>query len=148
MIFSDVEIGSGSRSQNRDTDPRPLQGQSPYIVNLGLFYNNLERNLEVNIFYILNSRRLFTGGFTELGRRDVLSYPDIYEMQRNQIDITFSRRLSRNLSLKVKIDDILNEPFELIQDANQDGIYDRKSDQVLASYRPGNSFKVGLSYKF
>jgi hypothetical protein len=148
IIFSDVVIGSGSRSQNRDTDPRPLQGQSPYIVNLGLFYNNIERNLEVNVFYILNSRRLYSGGFTELDRPDVISYADIYEMQRNHVDITFSRRLSRNLSLKIKVDDILNEPFELIQDANQDGIFSRKNDQVLASYRPGTSFKVGLSYKF
>jgi len=148
ILYSEVEIGSGSRSEGRDTDPRPLQGQSPYIVNAGLFYNNIEANLEVNILYNIIGKRLFTGGFTELNRPEIMSYPDVWEMPRNFIDITVSKRLTRNLNLRIKIEDILNEYIVFIQDANQDGIFDKKNDQTLRRYKPGVSFKFSLGLKF
>ncbi|TVQ92038.1 MAG: TonB-dependent receptor [Bacteroidetes bacterium] len=148
ILYSEVEIGSGSRSEGRDTDPRPLQGQSPYIVNAGLFYNNIEANLEVNILYNIIGKRLFTGGFTELNRPEIMSYPDVYEMPRNFIDITVSKRLTRNMNLRIKAEDILNEYIVFIQDANQDGIFDKENDQTLRRYKPGVSFKLSLGLKF
>jgi hypothetical protein len=147
VLVSEVEIGSGSRSEGRDTDPRPLQGQSPYIVNAGLFYNNINANLEVNILYNIIGKRLFTGGFTELNRPDVLSYPDIYEMPRNFIDLTVSKRISRNITIRLKVEDILNESIVFIQDANQDGVFDKQNDQILQRYKPGTSVKVSLGIK-
>jgi len=147
ILVSEVEIGSGSRSEGRDTDPRPLQGQSPYIVNAGLFYNNINANLEVNILYNIIGKRLFIGGFTELNRPEVLSYPDIYEMPRNYIDLTVSKRITKNMNIRLKIEDILNENIVFIQDANQDGIFDKQNDQILQRYRPGTSVKVSLGIK-
>ncbi|TVQ09193.1 MAG: TonB-dependent receptor [Bacteroidetes bacterium] len=148
FLYSEVEIGSGSRSEGRDTDPRPLQGQSPYIVNAGLFYNNIDANLEVNVLYNIIGKRLFTGGFTELNRPEVLSYPDVYEMPRNYIDVTVSKRLTQKLNLRLKVEDILNQYVVYLQDANQDGVYDRENDQLLRKYKPGVSVKVSLGYKF
>ncbi len=148
VLYSEVEIGSGSRSEGRDTDPRPLQGQSPYIVNAGLFYNNIDANLEVNVLYNVMGKRLFTGGFTELNRPEVLSYPDVYEMPRNYIDVTISKRLTQKLNLRLKVEDILNQYVVFLQDANQDGVFDRENDQILRKYKPGVSVKLSLGYKF
>jgi len=145
LLFSEVEIGSGTRSEGRDTDPRPLQGQSAYILNAGLFYNNREANLEINILYNVIGRRLFSGGFRELDGITT-SYPDIYEMPRNHIDITVSKRLTRNVSLRLKAEDILNEPVVFLQDANEDQIFDRHNDQLLTRYRPGFNFNAGLVF--
>jgi outer membrane receptor for ferrienterochelin and colicin len=146
ILFSEVEIGSGSRSQGRDTDPRPLQGQSAYIVNAGLFYNNIESNLEINILYNVIGKRLFSGGIRELDGVTT-SYPDIYEMPRNYIDITMSKRLTRNLSLRLKAEDILNEYVIFLQDANEDGIFDKENDQLLRRYKPGITLKAGLVFR-
>lgn len=143
---STVTIGSGSRSEGRDTDPRPLQGQSPYIVNAGLFYNNIDADLQVNILYNIIGKRLFTGGFREQDGTTI-SYPDIYEMPRNLLDITVSKRISQNISLRAGLSDIINDPIVFIQDANEDGIFNRKEDQVLRQYRPGISASLGLSLK-
>lgn len=148
VLYSEVNIGSGSRSEGRDTDPRPLQGQSPYIVNAGLFYNNIDANLELSVLYNIIGKRLFTGGFTELDRPDDISYPDIYEMPRNFLDITISKRLSSRINLRIKFEDIFNEYVVFLQDANQDGEFDRKTDQVLSQYKPGITIKAGLGFRF
>jgi outer membrane receptor for ferrienterochelin and colicin len=145
LLHSEVKIGSNSRSGGRDTDPRPLQGQAPYIVNAGLFYNNIKRNLEVNILYNVIGKRVFSGGVRELD--GTTSYPDIYEMPRNYIDLAISKRLTRNVSLRVKIDDILNESIIFLQDANEDGIFEKETDQLLRKYKPGTSVKAGLVFR-
>ncbi|MDR4987963.1 MAG: TonB-dependent receptor, partial [Bacteroidales bacterium] len=66
LLRSTVDIGKGTRSQGRDTDPRALQGQSPYIFNAGIFYNNIERNLQISILYNIIGKRIYSGGFREL----------------------------------------------------------------------------------
>ncbi|MFN3556566.1 MAG: TonB-dependent receptor domain-containing protein [Bacteroidales bacterium] len=146
LLKSTVTIGSGSRSAGRDTDPRPLQGQSPYIVNAGLFYNNTDADLQVNLLYNIIGKRLFTGGIRELDKVTI-TYPDIYEMPRNHLELTVSKRLSRHISMKAGIIDILNEPVVFLQDANEDGIFDRNNDQILRRYRPGISATLGLTFK-
>jgi outer membrane receptor for Fe3+-dicitrate len=147
LLLSEVTIGSGSRSEGRDTDPRPLQGQSPYIVNAGLFYNNIDANLEVNLLYNIIGKRLFSGGFTERDNKEIVSYPDIFEMPRNYLDLTISKRLTHNINLKLKVEDILNENIIFLQDANNDGVFDKKNDQILQKYRPGTSVKISLGFK-
>jgi hypothetical protein len=147
LMLSDVTIGSGSRSEGRDTDPRPLQGQSPYIVNAGLFYNNIDANLEVNLLYNIIGKRLFSGGFTERDNKEIISYPDIFEMPRNYLDLTISKRLTQNINIKLKVEDILNENIVFLQDANNDGVFDKKNDQILQKYRPGTSVKLSLGFK-
>jgi len=145
LIYTEVEIGSGTLSGGRDTDPRPLQGQSPYILNIGLFYNNVKSNLEVNLLYNVIGKRIFSGGFRENDM--TVSYPDIYEMPRNYIDISISKRISKNLNFRMKIEDILNEPIIFLQDGNQDIVFDKNNDQRLKYNRPGSAVKMGLVFK-
>lgn len=146
LLTSTVEIGQGSRSEGRDTDPRPLQGQSPYIVNAGLFYNNIKSDLQINLTYNIIGKRIYSGGFRELDRTTV-SYPDVYEMPRNFMDLTVSKRINSRISLKAGLKDILNEPIVLMQDANQDGKFENNKDQVISTYRPGISASLGVSFK-
>ncbi len=146
LLESKVEIGSGSRSEGRDTDPRPLQGQSPFIVNAGIAYNNIDKDLQVNILYNIIGKRIYSAGFRELDGVTI-SYPDVYEMPRHLLDITISKRLSHNLSVKAGVSDILNQTIQLLQDGNNDGRLDRRNDQLLQSYQPGFSVSAGISYR-
>ncbi len=137
LIHSAVELGEAGLAQS--VTERPMQGQSPYIVNAGLYYRNEKINMQVNLLYNVIGRRLFIIGYDD--------YPDIYEMPRNHIDLTITKGIGRKVELKAGVRDLLNDHVILMQDANRDGTFDLKSDQVIQKYRPGNLFTLGLSYK-
>jgi outer membrane receptor for ferrienterochelin and colicin len=145
LIKSEVTIGSGSGS-GRDTDNRPLQGQSPYIVNAGLFYNNEDHNLQVNLQHNIIGKRIYSVGFTTLDRSRV-EYPDVYEMPRNLLDLSVSKSFSNNITLRLGISDLLNQTNVMLQDAKEDGKFDKKTDQILQIYRPGTLYTFSINYK-
>lgn len=89
LIFSRIKLGTLGLGQS---DDRPLQGQSPYIVNVGLNYNNPKSDFQVNVLYNVIGRRIFAAGFE--------GYPDIYEMPRNVLDLTFSKAIGARWTVK------------------------------------------------
>ncbi|MFN3841065.1 MAG: TonB-dependent receptor domain-containing protein [Cyclobacteriaceae bacterium] len=124
---------------------RPLMGQSPYVVNAGLYYQNDESGLQVSLLYNVVGRRLFAvGGYTDMG--DAL-YEDIYEMPRNVIDFSVTKRFGERLQGKLTVADILNQKYVLMQDGNRDGIFDRKRDQIVQENRFGSLYTLGFTYR-
>ncbi len=136
FIRSKVHLGSISTGQS---DNRPLQGQSPYIINAGLSYNDINHKFQVNALYNVIGKRIFAVGFD--------GYPDLYEMPRNVLDLSFTKELTTRLSLKAGVSDILNAAARILQDGNQDGKFDPKSDQTIQYYRPGRVAQIGLSFR-
>jgi hypothetical protein len=53
---------------------RPMQNQSPYLINGGAYYNDSELGLQVNVLYNVFGKRVFAVGSIE--------NPTIYEMPR------------------------------------------------------------------
>lgn len=137
LIRSRVELGQEQLGQSNE---RPLQGQSPYIVNAGIYYKSDEKNFQFNLLYNVIGQRIFIIGF------DV--YPDIYEMPRHVLDFNFSKKFDNNLELKFGVGDILNQSVTLLQDANKDKKFERANDQIIQSYNPGTTISFGLSYIF
>jgi outer membrane receptor for ferrienterochelin and colicin len=137
LIYSRVELG-GNLGVGQ-SDNRPLQGQSPYIVNVGLNYNNPEKEFQVNLLYNVIGKRIFAVGFE--------GYPDIYEMPRNVLDLTFSKGIGSRWTIKGGLTDIFNQANLLLQDGNQDNNFDRTNDQIIQSFRPGSTLQLGLSYR-
>lgn len=138
IIRSVVELGDDVAIGQSNI--RPLQGQAPYLVNAGIFYNNFEKELQVNIQYNVIGKRILIIGFE--------GYPDIYEMPRHSIDLSFSKRIYKSLTLNGGIADILNMPILLLQDGNQDGVFDRELDQTIQNFRPGQVVSLGLRWLF
>ncbi len=137
VIDSEVTVGEELEELLRSRN-RPLQGQSGFIVNAGLFYDDLARKLQVNILYnVIGKRILFVSG----------PLPDTYEMPRNVLDINIRKRISDRLMLSIGARDILNQENLLLQDGNEDGAFNRKTDQVVRRYMPGPSFSLGVSYQ-
>ncbi len=124
---------------------RPLMGQSPYVVNAGLFYNNDSRGTQISVMYNVVGRRLFAvGGYTDAG--DAV-FEDIYEMPRNLIDLSVTQKLTDRLQGKFTISDMLNQKYILMQDGNRDGRFDRNNDQIVQENRFGSLFTLNLTYK-
>ncbi|MEY3421339.1 MAG: hypothetical protein RIR48_1631 [Bacteroidota bacterium] len=133
LISSNVVV-SGLSDYNRF-----LQGQSPYLINAGLFYNHPESGIQANILYNVVGKRIYVIG------DNVLS-SNVFEMPRNVLDMNISKTFGK-LEIKVGAQDILNQPFKLIQDTNRDNkITD--TDGVFQEFRRGSNFYLGVNYKF
>ncbi len=78
---------------------RPLQGQSPFIVNIGLFYDNDSSGTSISLAYNRFGRRLVRVARTE--------QPDYFEEGRDRIDLTLSQTLFATLELRVAARDLL-----------------------------------------
>jgi TonB-dependent receptor len=136
IIYSRVNLGAQGVGQS---DNRPLQGQSPFIINSGLSYNDQEKDFQLNVMYNVIGRRIFAVGFE--------FYPDLYEIPRNIIDISFSKGIGKKLTLQGGVNDILNNKNLLMQDANGDGKFKTSEDQINAGFNPGRLYNLGIKYR-
>ncbi|WP_345239617.1 TonB-dependent receptor [Nibrella saemangeumensis] len=133
LIDSDVRTGLGSSTLNRY-----LQGQSPYLVNAGLFYHDDQRGIQANVLYNVIGPRIFTIG------DNVLS-ANIFEMPRNVIDINIIKSLGRHLELRASVQDLLNQPFRLVQDTDRNNKV-TGTDGTYQQFRRGSYSMLGLRY--
>lgn len=146
-IDSKVEFEAGSREKNR-----PMQGQSPYIVNLGLFYTSQSQKLTVGALYNRIGKRIIGVGRSvgTTGGDDSANIPHSYEMPRNAVDLSARYKLTDHLEASLAIRDLLGEKvnFEQQTDAlHPDGSVSKVSE-VTKSYKPGTNISLGLNFKF
>ncbi len=139
FIYSRVKLNSTIASTQSDN--RPLQGQSPYIINAGINYNDTKKNLQINLLYNIIGRRIYA-----VGNNYGYAYPDWYEMPRNVLDLTFSKGIGKKFLLKGGVTDLLNQQNIILQDGNQDQVFDKSKDQIIQSYRPGRVVSLGVAY--
>jgi outer membrane receptor protein involved in Fe transport len=121
------------------TSERPLQGQSAYVANASVYYNNLEKGWQVSLQYNVFGKRIVVVGDQ--------NNPDQYELPRNQIDLTISKQLSDRLELKFGVQDILNQDYHVKQDSNGDKDI-TAVDETIQRYKFGQYTSLGIVWKF
>ncbi len=108
---------------------RPLQGQSPYVVNLGVYFVEPTLGTSFNIMY------------NRIGERIVevatLYEEDVIEQPRDIIDITVAQPLYTNFEIKLGIKDVLAKEQIFTQG--------EKRSRINTANR---GISLGLSYKF
>lgn len=118
---------------------RPLQGQSPYLINLGLQYSNEDLGLDAQVTY------------NKFGRRIVITANAanalIWENPRDIIDLSISKTIYKKLSARFILGDLLAQDLILYQDRNLSGNLD---DQDIKSFtfRNGRTLTLGINYTF
>lgn len=143
-IKSKVNFDEGSLEEDR-----PMQGQSPYLLNTGLFYANPEIDLNVGVLYNRIGKRIIGVGRSvgTTGGDDTNNIPNSYEMPRNAIDISLAKKFGKHWELKASVRDLLAERVYFKQFAKvtrDDSTAER--EQVTKSYRPGRSFGLSITY--
>lgn len=136
-LYSRVSLGNQAIGQSNS---RPMQGQSPFLINAGLNYTSQSKTTQATLFYNVMGQKIFAVGFD--------GYPDLYEMPRNVIDFHFSKKIGQYLLLRGSIEDILNQSVVILQDGNQDGKFQRSSDQIIQKYYPGRLINLGIGIEF
>ena len=144
LIKSNVNFAKG-----RLEEDRPMQGQSPYLINTGLFYTNPKINLNVGVLYNRIGKRIIGVGRSvgTTGGDDTNNIPNSYEMPRNAIDISLSKKFGKHWELKASVRDLLAERvyFKQFVKVTKDGSASQ-CEQVTKSYKPGRSFGLTISY--
>jgi len=136
-IYSKVNLGKENVGQS---DNRPLQGQSPYSINAGIFFEDKELGLQANLLYNVIGKRIAFVGTDD--------NPDIYEMSRHVLDFNIQYRFKKNVEISLAANDLINQPILFLQDGNRDKKWNRKSDQVFQRYQPGQTISLGIKYNF
>ena len=138
FIFSEVDLGSQATAQQR---VRQLQGQSPYLINLGTYYNDEENQFSVSAAYNIFGPRIFAVG-------DV-NFPSIYELPRHSLDLQFAKRFGRT-EAKLNIQNLLDAKYRFYQDTDVNNKIDTSGnrDRAIQSFTLGQQISLGVSYKF
>lgn len=141
-IFSEVNLGDsviGEQGQNIQDQQRPLEGQSPYIINLALNYEDRDRGLDVNLIYNRFGDRIFSVGNN--------IWRTIYELSRDQVDLNISKKIGK-ITYRLSASDLLNAKFQFFEDTNFDGKIKKSDDNLVYGFRRGTLYNLSVTYDF
>jgi len=142
-IYSKIVSGA---SYVRDKE-RPMQGQSPFIINTGIYFQN-EKGLMVSALYnVIGKRIMYVGNPNS---------PHIFEMPFHLLDLSVNKSINNRLTVKFGVKNLLDDKVIFKQtvtfnkDTNNDGIGDGEveREQITKEYKPGRFFSFGFSYQF
>lgn len=137
-LKSKVELGA--KGSNRD---RPLQGQSPYLINAGLQYFSPASGFTFSALYNRIGERISAVGLGD----DI--YPDWYENSRDIMDLQLSKKLFKSKAeLKLNVSDVFNQSIITYQNLDGKGAYNKEADRDIFVFKPGSSFSLSFSYRF
>ena len=136
LIHSEVDIPAEELAEIKAYDPnadetRPLQGQSPYLLNFDITYNNYNAGRMISLS--LNS---FGDRLSEVSLGGT---PDIYEQSFTNMNLVISQKIFNAFTLKFSAKNLL--------DAKVKKTHEFKGEEyIYQEHTKGRSFSVGLSY--
>lgn len=141
QILDTINSYEPSRFRNND----PLQGQSPYIVNGSLNFNDDKLGLSTTISANKIGDRIIVKGLTGLE-----IFPNLVEKGRTVIDFQIAKLFLKNkLELKLNIKDLLAQDFIFYNDLNEESkSYTADKDQIFSVYKAPRTISVGVTYRF
>jgi TonB-dependent receptor len=126
-VYSRIELYEDEGIQTNTE--RPLQGQSPYVINAQLGYDNVDWGTSVALLYNVFGKRIATVGAVGL--------PDVYEMPFHQLDLVASQALGAGFKLGFKAQNLIDAEAKFTQ-----------AGETTEVYRKGRSFSLSLSYSY
>ncbi|WP_138432767.1 TonB-dependent receptor [Winogradskyella algicola] len=139
LTMSDDEF-DGRVASARDGESidrkRDMQGQAPYLVNVGLNYDNSDIGLQTGLFYNVQGETLEVVGIREV--------PDVYTQPFNSLNFTLNKSFGENKrsSIDIKVTNILND--ERLSEYESFGT----SNQIFSLREPGTEISLGYTFKF
>ena len=113
---------------------RPLQGQSPYLINAGLDYNNTDKGIRGGFYYNVQGKTLEVvgDGF----------YPDVFTIPFHSLNFNFTKQFKNNTSLTLRVRNLLDDERESLFEG-----YGGTTEYFRLRHI-GRSFSLGYSIKF
>jgi hypothetical protein len=111
---------------------RDFGGQSRYVINLSLLYDNTGTGTAASLVYNVFGRRLTENVAGQA--------PNIYEEPFNSLDLIASQKIFWGLNAKFAAKNLLNNRFRKTQ--NLPG-----QTYIAEEYSVGKTFSLGISYE-
>ncbi|MCX2745962.1 TonB-dependent receptor [Mangrovivirga sp. M17] len=128
---SQEEIDAYQEQELDFEDWRPLQGQSPYIINLSLNHYSPKLDWDNTLsFNIWGERLAYITGPLD---------PDVYEQSRPSLNFVSRKSINEHWSVSFKAMNILNMNYEKKF---------KDTDFIYESYQVGTDINLGVSYSF
>lgn len=141
LVRSALSFTEGSRA----TPNRPLQGQSPYVVNAGIQFDAPDASgwfgsLTLNR---VGRRIAFVGVDKQYGD----TRQDIYENPRTVVDLQVGKNIGK-FNLKLTLGDLLHQDLVFYQDVDGDKRYSQGGDRTMFRFVNGFTGTVSAAYSF
>ena len=124
---------------------RSLQGQSPYLINLGLLYDLPKGGFNATLLFNMIGERIYLVGDISSGA----GTPDIYEAPRPVLDFQLAKKVLKNRGeIKLNISDILNQRQYFYQNAdpNKSTDFQKDEDAYRFTRKFGTTFGIKFNY--
>tara|TARA_R110001599_G_scaffold8255_3_gene40133 strand:+ start:94276 stop:97152 length:2877 start_codon:yes stop_codon:yes gene_type:complete len=137
LVNSEVDIPAEELEDIRQTDPnaddtRPLFGQSDYIINMDLAYENPDIGYTASINMNKFGDRLTAVSFG--------ATPNVYERSYTTLDFLTSKTIGHSIELSFSLKNILNPDIVDSQEF-------KDQEFINSSFKRGRSFSLGVKYK-
>lgn len=124
-IVSTVDLSD--TEGNQTSSSRPLQGQSPWVLNLTVSYENPDLRTNVSVLYNVFGPRIVDVGTSGI--------PDTYEMPVHQLDLVYTQGIGKHFSTRLKGTNLLDWP-----------VRQQVGDEISEETRNGWSVGLGLTW--
>lgn len=141
-IIGEVDLSNVASSTQAS---RPMQGQSPYVINAGASFKETYTGINFSASVNRVGRRIVFVGTGDAGL-----FPHLWENPRTVLDIQISQKITEKLEYKISIADLLAQKLIFYQDRNKNGKMDKfegNEDIHFTSYTLGRTVGLSLSYK-
>ncbi|MDX2172609.1 MAG: carboxypeptidase-like regulatory domain-containing protein [Bacteroidota bacterium] len=119
---------------------RPLQGQSPYLVNAGIQFFHPKQLWSASLSYNVVGQRIFIVGNVQ--------EPDVWENRRHVIDFQVTKQFAKYFEAKINVRDALAQDLNYFQDLNKNKKFDKGIDNLWQETTFGQTITLSLSCKF
>jgi len=107
FIKSEITISDDDSKNSFQKNVRPMQGQSDYVFNVGLYYDDYDGAFQSSFVYNKVGQKIARVGYAGLG--------DIVELPRDQVDFSVGYKFFELVRMKLTMRDILAQDVLLIQ---------------------------------
>jgi outer membrane receptor protein involved in Fe transport len=130
------------KDNGSDTANRPLQGQSPYVVNASLQYSSEKNGLNVSLMYnVIGARIAFVGGPN-------YTYP-LWEQPHAVLDFKISKTVLKNGLVELSLADILHKKDVLFENFDDNKKYNENYPDILIQSKTfGMTATLTVGYRF
>lgn len=130
ILFSSIEVSNNTESSVVVTNSkRQLQGSSPLISNLDIFFD-INKNNSLGVVYNYTGKKLNSVGIFGLG--------DVYQLEQHTLNLIYNIKKNK-YNLSFRINNLFNAPFVLEQKTD-------KGDMTIQKFKVGQDLSFMLRY--
>lgn len=120
---------------------RPMQGQSPYLINLGLLYDQEKSGLSSTLLFNIIGERIYLVGDLTSGAGS----PDIWESPRPLLDFQITKKVwEKKAEFRLNIADLLNTTQYFYQNGNENIRLQKNVDAYRFTRKQGTNIQVAF----